>query len=91
MIYHLLLNPSKLQSLLTEIRSSFSSETEIKSPAINRLKYLNAVINEGMRLSHPAPETTRRITGSGGNVICGEFIPANVRLHSPPHPSYPPP
>jgi len=78
MIYHLLQNPSKLQILTNEIRSSFKTEEEIKGPAINNLKYLNAVINESMRLNHPAPETTRRITNPGGNTICGDHIPGDV-------------
>ncbi|PMD49540.1 cytochrome P450 [Hyaloscypha bicolor E] len=80
MIYHLLQNPSKLQILTKEIRSSFKTEEEIKGPAINNLKYLNAVINESMRLSHPAPETTRRITNPGGNTICGDHIPGDIRV-----------
>ncbi|KAH8758134.1 isotrichodermin C-15 hydroxylase [Hyaloscypha finlandica] len=80
MIYHLLQNPSKLQILTNEIRSSFKTEEEIKGPAINNLKYLNAVINESMRLNHPAPETTRRITNPGGNTICGDHIPGDIRV-----------
>jgi hypothetical protein len=55
MIYHLLQNPSKLQILTKEIRSSFKTEEEIKGPAINNLKYLNAVINE----SETQPPRTR--------------------------------
>jgi cytochrome P450 len=78
MIYHLLQNPSKLHKLIEELRTTFSTEEKIKSPAVNSLKYLNAVINESMRLSHPAPETVRRITNPGGNTICGDHIPGGV-------------
>jgi cytochrome P450 len=80
MIYNLLQSPSKLQNLTEEIRSAFKTDEEIKGPPLNNLKYLNAVINEGMRLNHPAPETTRRITNPGGNTICGDHIPGGVCL-----------
>lgn len=83
MIYHLLRNPLKYQNLTKEIRSSFESEEDIKGPAINSLKYLNAVINESLRLSPPAPETTRRITNPGGSTICGDHIPGGVRSPFP--------
>ena len=45
---------------------------------VKGLKYLNAVINESLRLTHSAPETTRRITGPDGNRICREHIPAGA-------------
>jgi cytochrome P450 len=80
LIYHLCTNQSKLQKLTQEIRSTFSSEEEITLTSTNSLKYQIAVFNEGHRLFPAAPESTRRVTNKGGNMICGELIPANVRV-----------
>ena len=64
--------------LIREIRSNFGSEDEITMIGTNSLKYQTAVINESMRWAPAGPETTRRITNKGGNVICGEFVPGGV-------------
>ncbi|KAK0121998.1 hypothetical protein ONS95_010266 [Cadophora gregata] len=73
-VFLLLKNMSKLDILTKEIRSTFKSEDEITMIKTNGLKYQSAVISESMRLFPAGPETTRRITNKGGNVICGEFV-----------------
>lgn len=82
-LYLLLKNPSKLELLTKEVRSSFTSEDEITMVATNSLKYNTAVISEGMRMYPAGPETTRRITNEGGNIICGKFVPGAVRQAAP--------
>ncbi|KAH7348680.1 cytochrome P450 [Rhexocercosporidium sp. MPI-PUGE-AT-0058] len=77
-IYLLLKNPSKLEILTKEIRSAFTSEDEITMISTNSLKYQSAVISESMRMYPAGPETTRRITNDGGNVICGQFVPGGT-------------
>jgi cytochrome P450 len=77
-VYYLLRNPSKPRNLTTEIRSTFKSEANITLPGVNNLKYQNAVISESMRLCSPGPETMRRVVNPGGNIICGDLIPADV-------------
>ena len=77
-VYYLLKNPSKLRNLTTEIRSTFKSEADITLLGVNSLKYQNAVISESMRLCPPGPETMRRVVNPGGNIICGDLIPAGV-------------
>ncbi|PVH82542.1 cytochrome P450 [Cadophora sp. DSE1049] len=77
-IYLLLKNPFKLKILTKEIRSTFKSEDEITMISTNSLKYQTAVISESMRFFPAGPETTRRITNGGGNVICGEFVPGGT-------------
>lgn len=74
----MLKNPSKLEILIKEIRSTFGSEDEITMIGTNSLKYQTAVISESMRWAPAGPETTRRITNKGGNVICGGFVPGGV-------------
>jgi hypothetical protein len=51
----LLLDPEKFKTLQDEIRSSFTSEEEIKLEAVNVLNYELAVLSETMRLFPPAP------------------------------------
>ncbi|KAF4637364.1 hypothetical protein G7Y89_g713 [Cudoniella acicularis] len=70
-----------LQALSHEIRSTFESESDMTLAALQNLKYLNAVLNESLRLFPAAPETTRRVTNPGGNVICGDLIPTAVGVY----------
>ncbi|SPJ87907.1 related to isotrichodermin C-15 hydroxylase (cytochrome P-450 monooxygenase CYP65A1) [Fusarium torulosum] len=53
--YLLLKSPIALAELQHEVRTSFSSEGEIKGDSINQLTYLGAVIEEGLRLFPPLP------------------------------------
>ena len=74
----LLLDPDKLKTLQEEIRSSFTSEGEIKLETVNFLNYELVVPSEAMRLFPPAPESVRRVIGGKGAMICGDFIPPRV-------------
>ena len=74
----LLLDLGKLKTLQDGIRSSFTSEEEIKLETVNVLSYELAVLSEAMRLFPPAPESVRRVVGGSGAVICGYFIPSRV-------------
>jgi hypothetical protein len=74
----LLLDPDKLKTLQDEIRSSFTSEEEIKLETVNVRNYELAVLSKAMRLFPPAPESVRRVIGGRGAVICGDFIPPRV-------------
>ncbi|KAF5968954.1 cytochrome P-450 monooxygenase [Fusarium bulbicola] len=77
-VYCLLSNRSCLVKLSDEVRSRFQSETEITGDATAELKYLLAVIEEGLRIFPPAPFSLRRI--SPGAVIDGHYIPSGVVL-----------
>ncbi|OBS16941.1 hypothetical protein FPOA_12492 [Fusarium poae] len=71
--YFLLKNPDTLARLQTEIRKSFSSSREITGESTSGLTYLNAVIEEGLRLFPPAPFGLPRVCP--GATINGLFIP----------------
>lgn len=72
-------HPGVLQNLKTEIRSMFPSEDDISIVATTHLPYLNAVINEGLRLDPPvAIGAPPRVVPQGGDTICGRFVPADV-------------
>jgi cytochrome P450 len=85
-VFHYLLAVSskeKLDRLLEEIRSSFNSEAEItgaSTPATN-LPYLNAVIEEIIRLCPPIPDALRRdVPSSGPATIAGRVIPPGTTV-----------
>ena len=80
--YHLLRNPDKLQNLLYEVRGAFKSDKEITLASAAQLPYLQAVLDEALRLYPPVPSTLPRRTGIQGNDICGHEIPPGVsRTH----------
>ncbi|KAJ4991606.1 cytochrome P450 [Stagonosporopsis vannaccii] len=73
-------NPGTLQRLTTELRSTFRSEEEITIASTSQLPYLEAVINEGLRLDPPAVVTPPRVVPMGGSIVCGRFVPGGVCL-----------
>lgn len=70
-------NPEKLRLLTTEIRAAFETYEEINAVKAQQLPYLQAVINEGLRLFPPVPGGTPRV--SPGFELHGRFIPPGVR------------
>jgi hypothetical protein len=66
--------------LTEEIRSTFKTEATITLAAVYSLRYDNAVLNETMRLFPAGPETIPKVVGPNEKMICGEFLPAGVRL-----------
>lgn len=75
---HLANNREKLEALATEVRQGFKTEGEISFDALRNLPYLNAVINEALRLCPPIPwMLPRRVPASGGEVA-GVWLPGGV-------------
>ena len=74
----LLKNPDALQKLTTEIRNTFSKAEDITFNAVARLPYLQACIQEALRMYPPVPGIFPRRTGPEGDIINGRFIPRNV-------------
>jgi cytochrome P450 len=50
---YLVRNPDKLAKLTKEVRERFPTEELITLTALKALPYLQAVINEGLRLCNP--------------------------------------
>jgi cytochrome P450 len=71
-------NSGPLAKLVHEIRSSFTSEAEITMASVGRLEYLEAVINEGLRITPPVVIGVPRIAPAGGEVVCGQSVPEGV-------------
>ncbi|KAF2803086.1 cytochrome P450, partial [Mytilinidion resinicola] len=75
MTYFMLKRPETYEELKREIRTAFDSADDININAVAKLKYLNACIEEGLRIFPPAPSAHPRVAPSGGSVVCGRFVP----------------
>ena len=74
----LIRNPSKLEKLVNEIRTSFTNETDITLDALEQLPYLKAVFQEGFRVAPPVPTQIPRVVPPEGAIVCGNALPGNV-------------
>ncbi|CAD6591326.1 MAG: hypothetical protein ASARMPREDX12_005077 [Alectoria sarmentosa] len=75
---HLIQNPSVMQSLVSEIRGAFKAEKDITIESLRQLPYLCAVISEGLRVCNPIPMGRPRLVLTGGDTVCGHWLPSNV-------------
>lgn len=64
--------------LKEEVSSAFSTEAEITLLSVQKLKYMTAVIDEGMRIYPAAPGSAPRLIHQGGAVVCGTYLPEGV-------------
>ncbi|TQN67917.1 Multicopper oxidase aurL2 [Colletotrichum shisoi] len=67
--FHLCNAPDKLLKLTQEIRNAFQIETEVTMASTAELKYLKAVIEEGLRIYPPSPSTLPRFVPGTGEEI----------------------
>lgn len=77
----LLKHPHYMQRLQGEVRALKKEELNLENMA--RLPFLNACIQEALRVYPPAPIAFFRITPREGNMICGEWIPEGTRVAVP--------
>ncbi|TFY51901.1 hypothetical protein EVJ58_g10318 [Rhodofomes roseus] len=89
-IYFLLLHPVCFSRLRDEIDEAFSPGTKepTDTTVLAQMPYLNAVINEGLRLYPPVPTMLQRAPseGSGGHLLGpGLFIPEGTAVTVPPY------
>ena len=75
---HLSRNERILQRLCTEIRTQFKKETDITIDHIHHLPYLEAVLNEGLRMCNPIPGGLPRVVPEGGDTYAGVYLPGGV-------------
>ncbi|KAJ5176984.1 cytochrome P450 monooxygenase-like protein [Penicillium canariense] len=72
-------DPRCFRRLVNEVRSAgFQTEADIRVDSTQSLPYLNAVINETLRLHHPTPGSLPRIAPDGGIMIDGHFVPRDT-------------
>ncbi|KAF1989624.1 cytochrome P450 [Aulographum hederae CBS 113979] len=74
----LLQNPEAMAKATKEIRTAFSSARDMKIASVSHqsLTYMNACIQEGLRLCPPSTIGVLRIVPPKGDMVCGQFLPA---------------
>ena len=82
-LYNLLTHPPTLDLLLAELRSAFSSRSSVTMAAVHDLPYLNAVLEESLRVYPPVAFAQARIVPRQGAIICGEAIPGGTSVGVP--------
>ncbi|KAJ5713882.1 uncharacterized protein N7483_011063 [Penicillium malachiteum] len=87
-VYYLCMNPNAMAILTQEVRSAFSRDSDITSTKCSRLSYLNAVIEESLRLYPPLVTNLTRIIPDGGDTIDGNMIPGGVTVSTHHYASY---
>lgn len=76
--YYLLTEPGVLAELRAELDRAFTHQHEVTPAALGGLKYLDAVIMEGLRLYPPLPIPLYRAVPPGGDTVDGHFLPGGV-------------
>ena len=79
-VRHLLQSPGALRRVTDEVRSRFETSGEIKVASTGKLPYLNAVIDESLRVAPPSAIGVPRVVPKGGEVICGRWVPEGVSI-----------
>jgi cytochrome P450 len=70
------------ERLCAEIRARFEKEEDIDFDSIRGLPYLEAVLNEALRMCNPIPSGLPRMVPKGGDTYCGEYLPEGVSTSS---------
>lgn len=82
--YMLLQHPDKMAKLRAELDSTIKdAQTDMTFTNLRKLSYLNACIEESMRLYPPAPTPMPRIVPGKGRVVCGCYVPGGTRVDIP--------
>lgn len=80
--YHISYDKHTRTALTEEIRRAYSSESAIDIQSTSSLPYLNACIEETLRIFPPVPEIPNR--RSTGDFVGGYYVPRGVSLPSQP-------
>ncbi|KAJ5672847.1 hypothetical protein N7507_001974 [Penicillium longicatenatum] len=78
--FYLQKTPESYIKLSKEVREAFTTEEDITFLSVARLPYLNAVIEESLRMYPPAPAIGPRVVPDKGAFVCGEFIPGKTSV-----------
>ncbi len=74
----MLTNENAYQRLVTEIRGAFKSHKDISWNGAKDLPYLEACINEALRMFPPVPGNLNRVVPSEGALIDGKWVAGEV-------------
>ena len=82
-MFYLVQNPTVLERLQADLRTTFPNLSSIQPIATESHRYLRACIDEAMRLSPPAPTNIPRVVGQGGIKVVNENLPEDVYVGVP--------
>lgn len=88
MFFELSQNPKALRALQKEVDDLYASTENIDAITLSKLRYMDAVINETLRLHPPVPSGLQRMTPPEGLQIDQTFIPGNTILQIPSYTMY---
>lgn len=80
LLARLLRDPRSYAKLVQEIRSEFKDEDEITHERIVKIPYVNACLNEGLRIHPPLPPGLVRMVPQGGSYIDKYWVPEGVTV-----------
>ena len=83
-INYLIQTPDALSKVVSELRTSFANEADITIAAAKGLPYLDAVLNEGLRLCNPVPGGLPRIVPEAVTCSPDTTFPKTYALHLSP-------
>ncbi|KAJ5556972.1 hypothetical protein N7494_000887 [Penicillium frequentans] len=78
--YLLLRSPHAFAKLKEEVRGAFKSDADVTLEACNQLVYLQACLNEALRMYPPVPVGLPRIIDTQGDTIDGNFVPGGATV-----------
>lgn len=77
----LLRHPDAYREAVKEVRGAFAAETDMTTANMaGKLSFLDAVLNESMRLYPPVAITLPRRVPEGGETVDGRFVPAGYTV-----------
>jgi len=79
-VYYLCKHPAIKEKLINEIRAAFTADDDITFAKSVRLPYLNAVIEESLRIYPPFVTSLARLSPPGGDTVDGHFVPENTTV-----------
>ncbi|CZT06307.1 related to cytochrome P450 CYP3/CYP5/CYP6/CYP9 subfamilies [Rhynchosporium agropyri] len=74
-LFYLLKNQKCMAHLTEILRTTYEQDTDMDSKSLARLPYLQAILEESMRMYMPLPFTLPRKTTREGAWICGRHVP----------------
>lgn len=71
-------NCEDMKRIAEEVRRSFNDASEISAERVSHLPFLNAVIEEGLRLCPPIALGMPRTVPAGGCEVSSQWLPGGV-------------
>lgn len=72
--------PHAYKKLTDEVRNNFASVDELTFLRLQELPYMNACIDEALRIFPPIPTGLTRTVPEGGDTVAGEFLPGGTTV-----------